>query len=354
MVGTVVKTIPKFSEIYQSYGEVGSADLLYRYGFTREGPDAHLPRPEDVVSIDADILCALTQLGATEMQERVQFLKMCSVLEESPWDGVEDVLTIQLALHPPDNTDVQADARGAAIHVSGLSELLVGCLLMTMEEQKWQLLQGLHSKAQVVLRRVDIEVVQQDVDLLALFLSLDNMHQGGGAELGEQEARALVSRLMQAGITLSPSEKASNSNICGDASADASAASGDKDPEEDEEDEEDEDEDKGNELDWKSVVGDLVQHASWLPAQTVVAAARRALLQRKSRLVCSLPALGGEGAQEVEVTIEATHTQGSGANLGCHKAEHTARLQRMARRIYDLETAVLDATEGALSRIAQV
>jgi hypothetical protein len=42
VVGTVVKTIPRKSEIYQSYGELGSADLLYRYGFTREGPGAEV------------------------------------------------------------------------------------------------------------------------------------------------------------------------------------------------------------------------------------------------------------------------------------------------------------------------
>ena len=42
VVGTVVKTIPKKSEIYQSYGDLGSADLLYRYGFTREGPGAEV------------------------------------------------------------------------------------------------------------------------------------------------------------------------------------------------------------------------------------------------------------------------------------------------------------------------
>ena len=97
VVGTVVKRIPVRSEIYQSYGEVGSADLLYRYGFTREGPQADDPRPQDVVSIDTEILSCLASLSASELEQRVAFLHQCSILEESPWDGLEDHLTIQLA-----------------------------------------------------------------------------------------------------------------------------------------------------------------------------------------------------------------------------------------------------------------
>ena len=44
-----------------------------------------------------EILRCLASLSASELEQRVAFLRQCSILEESPWDGLEDHLTIQLA-----------------------------------------------------------------------------------------------------------------------------------------------------------------------------------------------------------------------------------------------------------------
>lgn len=339
VVGTVIKTIPKFSEIYQSYGQLGSADLLYRYGFTREGADAHVPRPQDVVSIDAPLLSSLIHLTKQQATERVGFLHACSVLDESPWDGLEDVLTIQLApmlheqdhQHVPSSNTTQAPAQRARMRLSGLSELIVGCLVMTLTDDKWQILKSLHRCANEVLLQTDEALSKQDLEMLALFLALHNLalhtmcpsdkptHNNGAHETSQsmsKHAPLLLTRLERTGITLGgAAQKPSSLPL-------AVAAGSDNDSESHSDD------DDSNELDWSILVGGQGEELPVLSSSDVLAAARLAVERRIARL-------GGHIQHGFHEGAVALHTD-------------QAQVLSMARRISQLEHAVLADALAAL------
>ena len=132
IVGTALRTIPPYAEVFQSYGELGAADLLYRYGFARHGPAACAPRAADVVSIRARDLPALLGLADTAFPEsdsavtRIDRLHRAGVISESPWDGAADVLLLALSL--PD---------GPAGRVDGLAELLAATRALLLDAAGW-------------------------------------------------------------------------------------------------------------------------------------------------------------------------------------------------------------------------
>ena len=76
-------------EVFQSYGELSAADSLYRYGFTEFASKA-----SDIVVSYADVVTlSLKDLaeGDENFSHRAAELKALNLLEESPWDGLEDV-----------------------------------------------------------------------------------------------------------------------------------------------------------------------------------------------------------------------------------------------------------------------
>ena len=343
VVGTVLKTIPKFSEIYQSYGDLGSADLLYRYGFTREGADAHIPRAQDVVSIDATLLSSLTDGDVSGAQRRVQLLAQSNIIDQSPWDGLEDVLTLELAClvdndHPPSGwrqTPTQPVHTGAGtaptlpvategLRLSGMSELLVAALVMSAADDRWTLLLRTVEHAGEVLDLAAPRADRGDVHMLALFLSLQQLHQPGAATLDVAAAK-LLERVTRAGISLSPPPAASS----------AVAGSGDG----DEESEESDGEDERKELDWLLLVGEMGEHAPWLRGTNTVQAARCVVERRLLRLQHSQPELSGVSPQAC-------------AAAGVVGATSKGQRLRMAQRIRQLECAVLNAALAALARLA--
>jgi len=343
VVGTVVKTIPRLSEIFQSYGELGSADLLYRYGFTRG--ESAAPHPEDVVSIDMSILhgcgCrpgAGAGAGAMDLRGRENLLQKCNVVDQSPWDGLEDVLTIQIAPLGEERaaqgigggTGADGGLEGAAMRLSGLGELLVGCRVMTMEDGDWQRLQAVFECAKKDVRAsADAPVGEEDCAMLALYLALQHMNEGDAASLREGAA-GLLARLSSCGVRLSADDcvlgEPGPGGAESSARSEAGGARGERD--ENEIDDSDGDEDNTNELDWMCLVGEFGQNAPWLQCAPVLAAARRALEARSNRLARPLPA------------EQSQHPDGSDP--------HKARLLGMARCIRQLETAVLAAALGAV------
>ena len=93
-----------------------TAELLYRYGFSPS--EAELPRiatavpaaaqaerpagialADDAVSIQFDALvtaCGGCQGGGNELKRRLQLLCYAGALDDSPWDGLEGVVTVEL------------------------------------------------------------------------------------------------------------------------------------------------------------------------------------------------------------------------------------------------------------------
>ena len=81
IVGTALRAIPPRAEVFQSYGELGVADLLYRYGFARHGPAACAPRPDDAASIRARDLPGLLGLDPPDPSEdRIEHLRRAGAL----------------------------------------------------------------------------------------------------------------------------------------------------------------------------------------------------------------------------------------------------------------------------------
>lgn len=114
-------------EVFQSYGNLSTADSLYRYGFTSTATRASEIRVsfEDVVTV--------TLLDLAEVDEvflaRAQQLKVLELLDESPWDGVEDLgLELSLSRRP----------KLAAGGIKGLRRLWALCRCGALEEAQWQ------------------------------------------------------------------------------------------------------------------------------------------------------------------------------------------------------------------------
>ena len=347
VVGTVIKTIPRFSEIYQSYGELGSADLLYRYGFTRGGDDP--PHPEDVVSIDMSVLSGCLPGDDDQMDRngRQLLLQECNVIDQSPWDGLEDVLTVQISLsdeaRAPKSTSVDepwAMVPGGTTWVSGLSELLVGCHVMTMECGSWRRLTAAFESAKKDVRSCTVRALgETDCAMLALFLALQHMHEGEETTLPQtQRASELIARLLGDGVKLFSSSSddsgGDRSGAEGKAAPKTAECLGGAAADEDEDDADgsvsDGDKDDDNELDWDYLVGGVGAKAQWLHGAHVLAATRKALEIRRAQL----------------------HTRALPAESDLAGSQpNKARLLGMAKRIRQLELAVLDAALGATDRL---
>ena len=90
VVGRAVRDVAQGAELLQSYGgsEMATPDLAFRCGFVLERASLR----SDVVSIAAEDILT----GACEAASKRALLEQAGLLQPSPWDGLEDVLTLEL------------------------------------------------------------------------------------------------------------------------------------------------------------------------------------------------------------------------------------------------------------------
>ena len=318
-----------------------------------------MPRAQDVVSIDTALLSGLANFGATHVQARVDLLQQCSVVDQSPWDGCQDMLTIELAPADEDTCTAQAgvgrdeaEAAHGGLRLTGLSELLLGCQVMIMADDEWKQLQISHASARDVLVRGDWSLKAQDVEMLALFLALQRGRDSADTEGAlEQDATALIACLTREGVTLSATREEQSCSVShgGVAGAEGEAKEAREDGTES-----DSDDDDDEELDWMALVGERAEKAPWLRSQAVVAAARLVVERRATRLAHPLPTLGseadgarteraGEGGEGGDPSRDTAHVEARADDIASRR-----RLLSMAQRLRQLEGAVLQAVQGAL------
>lgn len=128
--GRALRAIPP-GEVFQSYGELSTADALYRYGFVPAVSSAAeiVTLPGDCVTVTGDLLlsaaAAVTSRHAGCTREapaasRCAILDEACLLGESPWDGVDGVLGVELG------------AGG-----QGIPELVAAAALVLLPEGRW-------------------------------------------------------------------------------------------------------------------------------------------------------------------------------------------------------------------------
>lgn len=114
-------------EVFQSYGELSAADSLFRYGFTEFASKA-----SDIVVSYADVVTlSLKDLaeGDENFSHRAAELKALNLLEESPWDGLEDVgIELSRSRRP----------KNAAGGIKGLRRFWAACAIVKLSEDAWQ------------------------------------------------------------------------------------------------------------------------------------------------------------------------------------------------------------------------
>jgi hypothetical protein len=197
------------------------------------------------------------------------------VVDQSPWDGCQDMLTIELAPADEDTCTAQAgvgrdeaEAAHGGLRLTGLSELLLGCQVMIMADDEWKQLQISHASARDVLVRGDWSLKAQDVEMLALFLALQRGRDSADTEGAlEQDATALIACLTREGVTLSATREEQSCSVShgGVAGAEGEAKEAREDGTES-----DSDDDDDEELDWMALVGERAEKAPWLRSQTKV------------------------------------------------------------------------------------
>ncbi|CAE7375390.1 unnamed protein product [Symbiodinium sp. CCMP2592] len=121
-------------EILQSYGELSAADSLYRYGFAdlaKTSAEITLSAKE-VVSISVELVQASAKRhGCVGKLPRAPLLEKLGVVDPSPWDGVEDLLGVELSL---------SRRPAASGGVRGLRALLVVASCYAMADEDWSAL----------------------------------------------------------------------------------------------------------------------------------------------------------------------------------------------------------------------
>eukprot|EP00928_Gymnodinium_smaydae_P086899 TRINITY_DN7129_c0_g2_i1.p1 TRINITY_DN7129_c0_g2~~TRINITY_DN7129_c0_g2_i1.p1 ORF type:complete len:544 (+),score=97.56 TRINITY_DN7129_c0_g2_i1:42-1673(+) len=127
VVGQALREIP-VGEVWQSYGELSTADSLYRYGFACQAATASDVSATivDVVTLSAELLTEGTAAeSGCRQSDRLAFLIRLGLLEESPWDGLEGHFGVELGLA----------RRGSGLR--GLRTLLAAMALLVLSEQDW-------------------------------------------------------------------------------------------------------------------------------------------------------------------------------------------------------------------------
>ena len=303
-----------------------------------------MPRPEDVVSIDVHELLRLANHGATDVQSRIELLQSCNVIDQSPWDGCQDLLTIQLAPAEDDGnssqskTHTQVSGGQAGMKLTGLIELVVGCHVMTMPELEWQQLRAALVTAKESLKHGDTPLSEQDTQQIALFLALQHMHQPSTVRL-EDAAAVTIARLLSAGVKLGV-EPLPEAAVRAEGAGRGVAKEADGDGESDD----DSDVGDDNELDWIVLAGEAAQELPRASLASAIAAARVAIERRTARLLTHAHVLDLDAAP---ATLDGDGFEGPGGRW----CERKQRLLGMVRRIRQLERAVLAAALAALESL---
>jgi hypothetical protein len=127
VVGTAIRAVARGAELLQSYGgaDMATPDLAFRCGFVLE----HASLRSDVVSVTAEDLLAC----ACEATSKRALLEQAGLLQPSPWDGLDDVLTLEL--HCDD--------------ACAVGQLAVACAVADADPSRWATLRQAVAGAQM-------------------------------------------------------------------------------------------------------------------------------------------------------------------------------------------------------------
>lgn len=141
-------------EVFQSYGELSTADSLYRYGFVPSADACSKIRalPGDCVSIDAGLLVraaiAATQNSDEHSEahastkehvpsERLPLLLQAGLIEESAWDGVDDICGVELTVQDGPTRATSGGSVAEALKPKDLAVLQQVMALLLLPEEAW-------------------------------------------------------------------------------------------------------------------------------------------------------------------------------------------------------------------------
>lgn len=199
VVARALRVIPAGEELTQEYSE-STAMFLYRYGFlpsaiataaassasvasaasaastATAGPAfaAVTPLEEDGVSVLAADLAAdlAATAGSAAAEQRLDWLCASGALGESPWDGLEDLVTAELS----------ADGAGTA-------KLVGACLALGANAACWERAATAAAVAQAAAGGTDEDGNHDDVIAAALVASLFGLGTADAAGLAEVAAK---------------------------------------------------------------------------------------------------------------------------------------------------------------------
>jgi len=257
--GVAARSIRPGTELTQAYGgdELAQADLVFRCGFALD-PNTVL---DDVVSVSEDLLFSLNGVsGEVERKNgdsnpvraaKSQALRESGLVQESPWDGLQDLWTVELRR----GTDItEAEFR----LIECLGQLAMACAIAVATPDEWARMATFGGQ-------------------------LDSSFWSGWPDLDAMDKRAVLLRSAIKQVLGSPSD-VSERDLVAEAAECLSAArasprtSGRGAAEEDESESDSEDEDEPL---WEALVGDI---ASLGALRGVPAAVSRILEVRLSAL----------------------------------------------------------------------
>jgi len=292
VVGTALRGIPKLSEVYQSYGELGTADLIYRYGFVRPSV---VPREEDTVSLDAETIAAAADGTASDGSvslsgERIGQLLESGLIDSSPWDGMESVKTVEISL---------SEASQGGLRVDGLPELLVCMYLLLLPEARWRSVLRLSAMAALVLSG---EIHADDMGAVSTYIGVEAESSNSNNRSEAQPAQTERETVDQVIALLRERCKVSGVNLQRrflhiegqDERARSAREEKEAEEEEEHEDEEEEADEDEEGVEWRHLVGDNGEVVSWLRSEGTLSASRTALKARAERYRCSALQWRGE------------------------------------------------------------
>eukprot|EP00747_Dinoflagellata_sp_TGD_P058293 gnl/TRDRNA2_/TRDRNA2_151054_c0_seq3.p1 gnl/TRDRNA2_/TRDRNA2_151054_c0~~gnl/TRDRNA2_/TRDRNA2_151054_c0_seq3.p1 ORF type:complete len:541 (+),score=105.68 gnl/TRDRNA2_/TRDRNA2_151054_c0_seq3:43-1665(+) len=141
-------TSVKVGEILQSYGELSTADALYRYGMASPATTAAAVRlrDDDVVTIGAEIIEAAVSAQANEVStvpaaaaQRRPLLEAAGLFADSPWDGVNGLAGIEISICRIRRKGSKRRAGAAPPLPRGLRELVAAAALLLLPKDRWAL-----------------------------------------------------------------------------------------------------------------------------------------------------------------------------------------------------------------------
>ena len=231
----------------------------------RCGPGAFEPTADDTVSF-TPIALFLAAGARGDVDTRVRLLEACSVIAPCPWDGMEDVLTVQLCVKDSE--------------VRGLCDLRVAMAVLSTPEELWAPL--VDSQRAAATRLLGAGLSCDDSEMVGLCVAL----QTSGAAPDSQAFTACVSsaeeELRRAGY-LNVTIAGSTGGVEGGAERSRSEGDG-------ADAEQDDSEDESEELDWADLTelcGGSKEGSGlpWLETMEAMSGVLRALQTRREMLM---------------------------------------------------------------------